>query len=200
MTRAIRFVGAGFGQQNPTRRVGHFKESRKRPASGFLTRVRRRVARRDMKIKILVSWRVRTGGMIRLQPTTGIERQDEAGGFGFDDAHGVVGVRKTIAKCNAFVAGHEVNFNSAADCVSKHKTSEIQAMIYSRLDARQQFVFFPPAGDLSGAVKTQAVLKVLIVTAQSERRLLNDHFATARRLVIQTALVKRNGNFTLLVW
>src|ERR1035441_520187 len=98
MARAIRFVGAGFGQQNPARRFRHIKKSRERPASGLLTRVWRRVSRRDVKIKILVSWRVRPSGMIRLQPTTRIERQHEAGGFGFDDAHGVAGVRKTDRK------------------------------------------------------------------------------------------------------
>src|ERR1035438_2546675 len=90
MARAKRFVGAGFGQQNPARRLRHIKQRWKRPASRLLPRVRRCVTRRDMKIKIFVSWRVRTGGMIWLQPTAGIERHHEAGGFGFDHANGAV--------------------------------------------------------------------------------------------------------------
>ena len=138
--------------------------------------------------------------MIRLQPTMGIERQCEASGFGFNDANGVVGVRKTITERDAFVAGRQVNFYGAAASVSKRKVSEIQAMIHSRLHARQQFVFFPMTGDFPGVLKTQAMFEVLIVTAQSKRRLLNDHFASVRRLIIQMALVQGNGNFTLLIW
>ena len=73
--------------------------------------------------------------MKRLQPATRIQRQSETGQFGLNNVNGTVGFGKTIAEGNAFVAGCQINFNGCAARIVERHVTEIQKMIYPRLDA-----------------------------------------------------------------
>src|SRR5579859_2850648 len=105
------------------------------PADGFLPRIRRRIPRRNVKIKIFVGRCIRTSGMKWLQPATRILRQSETGQFGLDNANSVVGSGKTIVKSNTFIARRQFNYHGGAARIVERQVTEIQKMIYPRLDA-----------------------------------------------------------------
>ncbi len=58
-------------------------------------------------------------------------------------------------------------------------------MIYSRLNAGKQFVFFATPLNFPRVIKSKRMFKILIVAAQAERRFLDHRLPQVRNMVIQ---------------
>src|SRR5882724_2634825 len=102
---------------------------------------------------------------------------------------------KTIPERNALTARRQFNLNRGLVRVAKHQAAVVQNMIDVRVVAREQFILFPTAFNLSRAIKGEPTREVLVVAPKPERRFVDDHFSLKPRLITQSALLaKENGN------
>src|SRR5579862_7069944 len=116
-----------------------------------------------MKIEIFVSRSVRTGGVVRLQPSTGVERESESSLLGLDDANNLVRRWKAIPKRYAFCTGRQINFEPGAIGVVKDKSPLTDYLIHPRMIAGEQFVDFAVIFCRSLPIKNERPLKILII-------------------------------------
>jgi len=106
-------------------------------------------------------------------------------------------LRKKIPERNAFTARRKFNFHRGLVRVVKHQAAVVQNMIDVRVAAREQFILFPTALNLSRAFKGEPMREVLVVAPKPERRFVDDHFSLKPHLITQRALLAReNGNRT----